>query len=204
MNKDTKCYRAEFAFDVDCDYWGKRKDGEAEGRPDFHDIHKQRYPIVKKIKDAARELGIKYIWHFYEPCVEITWYSEKVEAEKLYSYIEALLEEEGFSDLRRGENPDFADWYCESEREREFGGKRHALCSDFVELIEEYRDCIEDGKGVEAQVRRTIHTICNPLGINYWGEAWICFKQGIGSFLLRFFSLEKTRWICKNILRFQR
>ena len=98
-------------------------------------------------------------------------------------------------------NGSFVDWFCVGENEKEFGGKRHDLSRQFVELYNEYKDSVDNGKGLKEQVKRTIHTICNPLGLNYMDEAYICFSRGLICVLFRFFSFNKAVWIYKNIFR---
>lgn len=195
-------YRATFLHSVECDYWGTNKRKlQAESYLNFHQLHVKYYHIIKKIKKYAHTtVGIEDFWHFYEPHIEITWMSDETQAKKLYKFIEKVLKEEGITDLKKEQGMG-EDWFCLSALEREFGGKRHALSSDFVDLVDNYGSSIETGKGIHAQVGRTIHTICNPLGINYWDEAKICFSRGLICVLFRFFEFSKAVWIFKNIFR---
>ncbi len=193
-------FRATFLHSIEYDYWGtNKKNLQAESYLNFNDLHKKYYPLIKEIKQKAHSLGIIYFWHFYEPHIELTWYGEDSNSKQLYEFIEKLLIKHNINDLKKEEIG--ADWFCKSERECEFGGKRHSICSDFVELVNEYESDIESGKGIKEQVKRTIHTICNPLGINYIDEAKICFSRGLICVLFRYFSFNKAVWIYKNIFR---
>ena len=207
MNKkretsEKREHRVTFLHNLDVDYWGNNKKHKmAEGYMNFSDVHKKYYPLVLKIKILAIGQGITNLWHFYEPHIEITWFGSDPASDRFVTLLKKLLEKEGITDAKWGEGFGFMDWFCENEAERGFGGRRHALCSDFVRLVEEYRPSIEQGKGVNAQVGRTIHTICNPLGINYWDEAKICFSRGLICVLFRFFSFSRAVWIYTNIFR---
>jgi hypothetical protein len=196
-------YRATFLHDIECDYWGNNpKKLQAESFVTFRTLHEKFYPIIRSIREQAKDLGVKYIWHFYEPYIEITWYSTPEQALEVYGIIKKVLRECGLSDdIEMPTGKDMADWFCHNDKEREFGGKRHALCGEFVQLIDEYKDAIKEGKGVEEQVKRTIHTICNPLGLNYIDEAKICFSRGLICILFRFFNFNRAVWIYRNIFR---
>lgn len=195
-----QAYRATFLKNVNIDYW-KNESLQPESHYGFGDIHKYYYFIVQQIRNYAKSIEIKEIWCFYEPYVEITWISDNKKAERLYSGIEQILDRNNINDLEKSSNPDFADWYCESDLEREFGAKRHHLCSEFVELFKKYEESIEEGKGKRKQVERTIHTLCNPLGINYKEEAKICFSRGLICLLFTWFSFQKAVWIYTKIFR---
>jgi len=198
-----KIFRANFLGEVECDYWGNNKRNlQAESYMDFSDLHERYYPLIKEVRQKAKKIGIKYIWHFYEPYIEITWYSSNAQAKQVYSIIEKALASRGIkTKIEKPTGDGMADWFCNNDREREFGGKRHALSGEFVALINEYEEDINRGKGVNEQVKRTIHTICNPLGINYIDEAKICFSRGLICVLFRFFKFKTAVWIYKNIFR---
>lgn len=194
-------YRITFLRSIECDYWGTNKRKlQSESYLNFNDVHKKYYHLVKEIKDLAKSFGIKDFWHFYEPYIEITWISDEEQARKLYIAIETILTRENIKDAVKEQGMG-ADWFCCNAREREFGAKRHTLSSDFVDLVQEYEKDIKIGKGVHAQVGRLIHTVCNPLGINYSDEAKICFRRGLICVLFRYFSFNKAVWIYKNIFR---
>ncbi len=196
-------YRIEYGKSVECSYWNKSKGLQAESVPNFRDLPKKFWPDLSSIYAKAAELGIKYIWHFYEPYVELTWLSDDVEAsEKLIEYVKSIIDYDDIN-VRRPADGVFADWYCTSEREREFGAKRHALCAEWVKLYNEYKDAVDNGKGLEFQVARTIHTLANPLGLNYQDEGRFCFRRGVAAFLYRYFSYGTSQFICKKILRFK-
>ena len=197
----SNTYRATFLHNIECDYWGRDKlKLQSESYINFPMMHEKYFRLIREIKSKAKKLGIKHFWHFYEPYVELTWYSDEEQARKLYIEIELIMTRENILDLRKEQGMG-ADWFCCNDKEREFGAKRHAICSDFVDLVDEYKDSIKSGKGINEQVKRTIHTICNPLGINYIDEARICFSRGLICVLFRFFSFNKAVWIYKNIFR---
>jgi hypothetical protein len=200
---EFNCYRANFIKELDVDYWGTNsRKLQAESYLNFNTLHIKYYPLIKSIKNQAKMLGIKYIWHFYEPYIEITWYSTQEQADELYKIIASeLLSNNINSEIEKINGLDYADWFCHSPEEREFGGKRHALSGEFVDLIDEYKDSISSGKGINEQVKRTIHTICNPLGINYTDEAKICFSRGLICILFKYFSFNRAVWIYRNIFR---
>jgi len=196
-------YRATFLHEIECDYWGSNKKGlQPESYLNFKTLHEKYYPMIRRIRERAKDIGVKYIWHFYEPYIEITWYSTPEQAEEVYKAIEKTLAESSIkTKIEKPTGDGMADWFCMNDQEREFGGKRHALSAEFVSLVYEYRGAIESGKGINEQVKRTIHTICNPLGINYIDEAKICFSRGLVCVLFRFFSFKNAVWIYKNIFR---
>jgi hypothetical protein len=167
-------------------------------------LMRKDYTLIFDIIKRAKWLGIKDIWFFFEPYIEITWLSVSTETtNRLFEYIHTRCREEGINDVKEHYPKDgqFADWFCKSEREMEFGAKRHAVCTDFVKICHEYSADIEKGKGLEEQVKRTIHTICNPLGLNYMDEAKICFSRGLICFLFRFIGFHKAVWIYTKIFR---
>ncbi len=197
-------YRVNFLKNIEVDYWGNNKKKlQAESYLNFNVLHQKYYFIIKEIKMEAKTIGIKYIWHFYEPYIEITWFGNKKQSERLFRIVEKICNKNNITDLQKLRDGEgfHADWFCCNNRETEFGGKRHAICSDFASLINEYENDIRSGKGVNEQVKRTIHTICNPLGINYTDEAKICFSRGLICVLFRFFEFKKAVWIYKNIFR---
>lgn len=191
-------YRVEFLF--------PQTSGNAFRYMDF-DKHRESlcdiyHEYVLGIKEIAKNHGIKYIWHFYEPCIEITWLSEN-NCEEMIQDIKKYLNNLGIYDcvFKYPFNGEFADWFCTSEREMEFGAKRHSLCSEFVDLYHEYKDSVDGGKGKRKQVERTIHTLCNPLGIDYITEAKLCFSRGLICALFCIFSFDNAVWIYRNIFR---
>lgn len=199
-------YRVEYARSLEdsCSYWNKSKGLQAEAFPNFRDLPAKLWPELDLIYKKADQLGIKYIWHFYEPYVELTWLSDDEKAsEDLIVYIWEVVGHYGDLNVRRPKDGVFADWYCTSEREREFGAKRHALCAQWVRLYNEYKDCVDAGKGLESQFARTIHTLANPLGLNYTDEGYVCWRRAVSSFLFRYFSFKTASFIFYKILRFK-
>ncbi len=197
-------YRITFLHSIECDYWGKNKKKlQAESYLNFNTLHTKYFSLIKELETEARKLKIKDFWYFYEPFIEMTWLADEKTSNKFIEKAKKILEQNNINDLRihlpeQGWHP---DWFCCNDRELEFGAKRHTLSFDFVNLIEQYREDIEKGKGVKEQVKRTIHTICNPLGLNYMDEAYICFSRGLICLLFRFFSFKKAVWIYTKIFR---
>lgn len=199
-------YRVTFLHDIECDYWGKNKRKlQAESYCNFSELHERYYTIVRHIKDYAKNLGIEYIWHFYEPHIEITWLSTRKKSRNFIKSIKDILEFYNIKDLHiklpKNKEDTFGDWFCKNEQEKEFGSKVHGKCGEIVDLFWEYKDSIEQGKTKREQVKRTIHRLCNPLGLNYLDEAYICFSRGLICVLFRFFSFNKAVWIYRNIFR---
>lgn len=167
------------------------------------EAHKKNF-IVSRIKALACDYGIENIWHFYEPYIEITWLNDNVKQNQ--QFINALwgvLESENIKDGTITLNaPDqWADWFCKNEHERYFGALIHSHCSKMATLFDVYSYHIRNGKGKKEQVKRTIHRLCNPLGLNYMEEAGICFSRGLICLLFCFFSFKKAVWIYTKIFR---
>lgn len=196
-------YRVTFSSDIDVNYWNRNL--QAESSINFNKLPNIYYPIINKILTCARNTGlINHIWFFYEPHVEITWLSDNKKTSELFiRQIKRICKQNNINNCKvtRPSAGKFGDWFCLNEREREFGAKRHSLCRQFVELYNEYKDDVDSGKGLEEQVKRTIHTLCNPLGLNYLDEARICFSRGLICLLFRFFSFQKAVWIYTKIFK---
>lgn len=193
-------YRIEFLFpDSKVNYY------QAESYENFKELAEKYYPIVRHIKGLAWDKNIHNIWHFYEPHVEITWVDRDDDyiSNKLFDEIENYLKSIGINDYKRKypKDGEFSDWFCTSDREREFGAKRHALCSEFVDLYNGYKKDIDEGKGLRKQVERTIHTLCNPLGIDYKTEAKLCFSRGLICLLFCYLSFDNAVWVYRKIFR---
>lgn len=199
-------YRVTFLHDVECDYWGKnRRKLQAESYCNFSELHDNYYIIIEAIKNYAYNLDIQYIWHFYEPYVEITWLGNRKQARLLIKEIKSLLEAHQIQDLHikypQNKDDNFGDWFCKNEKEKEFGSKVHGKCAEIVDLFWKYQYSIRDGKTKKEQVKRTIHRLCNPLGLNYKDEAYICFSRGLICLLFRFFKHSTAVWIYTKIFR---
>lgn len=198
-------YRITFHHNLDCDYWGTNKRKlQAESYPNFNQWASRHWPVIKTCLGIVRQSGIQHVWFFHEPFIEITWLSDDpLASERAWVALEAYLTSMGVTDFHRHPpaNGNFGEWFCRNEREREFGAKRYALASQWVELYREYQDAVDTGMGVKAQVGRTVHGICNPLGLNYWDEAKICFSRGLICVLFRFLPFAKAVWIYKHIFR---
>lgn len=204
LKTKMKSYRITCLKTIKCDYLGISTPDRANGYS-FRQVHLQWYPLVLAIKNEARKLGIKYIWHFYEPYIEITWMGDRESANKLFSRAEKICKNLGIKDFKKeiGEK-DYGgpDWFCKGDPECTFGAKAHSACSDLIEAFEENSDFIEkSGYGIEAQVQRTIHRLCNPFGINYWDESKICFRQAVICALWTL-NFKYPKIITQNVVRF--
>ncbi len=176
---------------------------QPENHRDFKSISENNYYYFKLLKNFAYDLGVKYIWFFNEPHLEITWYSTPEQARTICDFVDAWYDNSTRKDNYEilPPNVSWADWYCDSEKEREFGGKVHSLCADFATLYYEYKKPVDKGKGLEKQIGRTIHRLCNPLGLSYKEETRICFSRGLICLLFQYFSFKKAVWIYRNIFR---
>lgn len=192
-------YRITFAHHLQIK---KGKLLQAEAYDYFKDSLKY-YPVVEKILEKAKEIGIKDIWFFYEPYIEITWLSDKDQSNELFHAAVQVCLDNNIDDWKMltPENGDFGEWFCESEEEREFGAKRYSLCRQFVQLYNKYKEPVDKGKGLRKQVERTIHGLCNPLGLTYWEEAKLCFSRGLICLLFIFLPFEKAVYVYKNVFR---
>ncbi len=198
-------YRITYHHNRECDYWGRnQRKLQAESHPGFRQWADEHYPLIKTVIDRIRGWGVKHVWWFHEPFIEITWLSDDpVISEAIFADVEALLSEHGVTDMQRHPpaNGSFGEWFCRNEREREFGAKRYALAAQWVELYREYQPAVDAGMGVQCQVGRTVHAICNPLGLNYLDEAKICFSRGLICVLFRFLPFAKAVWVYKRVFR---
>jgi len=172
----------------------------------FDEARTLQYEMIQEIRWALKDKGIIYIWWFYEPHIEITWLDNggflgKKEAFEIveqiargYSHFESIK-------FMSPEDGNFGDWFCENEREREFGALRHHYCAELAELFEIYDNDIIEGKGRIEQYKRTLHTLANPLALNYTDEAKACFSRGLICLLFRFFSFKRAVFIYTKIFR---
>lgn len=175
-------------------------------RSEFYKLQQYHSDLQKTIFIATnQQFNIPLIWWFFEPYIEITWMSsDRTISDSLVLEIKNLWSKilpGAIFEYKTPEDGDFADWYCDSEEERFFGAVRHSLsCTWVVNYIQNHKS-VNAGKGLKKQVGRTIHTICNPLGLTYWEEAKICFDRGIICILFCFFKFKTAIWIYEKILR---
>ncbi len=163
-------------------------------------------PVILDIKKEAQNYGIDKFWFFFEPFLEITWISDDKEvscalAMRIEDMVKSKIDKDASFEHKTPKDGDFGDWFCNNEEEREFGAIRHSICCDWIENYEAHKNGVNNGKGLENQVKRTIHTLCNPLGLNYMDEAKICFSRGLICILFKLFSFKKAVWIYKNVFR---
>jgi hypothetical protein len=164
-------------------------------------------PFVVDILDRAETLGIKEVWYFWEPHLEITWVSEKEENSQAFiAYVKFLVQNlDYFKDSQieiiEDKTGKIVDWYCGNKGERKFGIIRHSLASQLVKGYVYYQHSVDFGKGLNRQVGRMIHCICNPLGLNYVEEAKICFSRGLICLLFRFLGHKKAVWVFEKVFR---
>lgn len=181
------------------DYWNKGR-----GNLNFEKIGEFYRNDLFDIFQKALDLGITSFWFFFEPDVEITWLSDDINASfELIRFIDDLCEERDMQLLSVlvPSDGNFADWYCENDEEREFGARRHALCCQMVMLTWFYEDAIKNGKGIKRQTARTIHTLCNPLGLNYNDEGHICLGRFLCAHLFRRMRFKWAVWVYTKIFR---
>jgi len=194
-------YRATYNFSLKCNYWGKKG---VEGLT-FKELHAHNWPMLKNIYAKARELGIQYIWHFYETHVELTWMTYPSINKSLEKFIKQQCKINKITDLKLESGypkPGFKpDWFCNNEGEMWYGAARHSLSAQMVMILEQYRPWIEPGMGINEQISRNIHTICNPMGLNYKDEYKICFSRGLCCFLYAHFNYKIAQWLYVKVFR---
>ena len=199
--------RITFGHDIDVDYWNNRQ--PSLNVLPFKQHRDKYYPIIKRIREILSDNFCNDSWFFFEPYVEITWvYPDFVDPKDVLSKIKRYLKRRNITDYKIGDNikgHNYGDWFCNSEKEKEFGCKVHVLCAEFVKLYYDYKDSVDNGKTLEKQISRTIHRLCNPLGLNFWDEAKICFRRGIiCSVYTIFFEQPKiSKFILEKIFRFK-
>lgn len=180
--------------------------GQHEQTNDIGDIdpHCEIRILAQRIKKFIKTQGIQYVWWFYEPYLEITWLDDNKTGRSKIIYkniTEKFLNIGPVSkvEFKTPADGKFGEWFCKSEHEREFGAKRYAVCSDLVDLFYEYSTLL--GKGKDAQVARSVHALCNPLGINYKRESKLCFSRGLICWLFTKFKFKRAVWIYRKIFR---
>ena len=160
---------------------------------------RQQMSNIQKIILKLKEYDVENVWWFFEPYVEITWLSPNGEPLRA---IKILLEELGIKyTISTPENGQIADWYCNSENEREFGAKSYAKSAELAMLFYEWDDSIEMGKGLENHYLRRCHVLANQLALNYKQEGTLLIKRGVLCLLFWFLGHRKAVWIYTKILR---
>ena len=199
----TKSYRVTFRHDVDCDYWEKYKNMPEKGIR-FDEVHTLNWPLVDKLYKAAEKAGIDKIWHFYEPYVEMSWMTTPAKNKVFEKAMKAIFKREKVKDAKfsSGDSLKFRlDWYCKNDKEMLFGCERHAISSRMVRAIQDARPAIESGMGINYQVSRCIHTISNPLGLNYREEGKICFSRGLMCWLYWYLPPKLAQFLYIKVFR---
>lgn len=211
--KGVQSYRitCKRKLDEECNYLSFDNASYRDNGYSFREVHDRNYAFVLAIKLRAKKLKIKHFWHHYEPYIEITWLGTRKQATKLFKYGKQLCKKCGVDDFKAEIGlKDYGgpDWFCKSDKECLAGAKIMSACSGIVEEMYYEQSAIERGYGVEAQVQRTIHRLCNPLGINYLDESKICFRQGWICFLWalnykfpKIITAGVVRFIYNNVLR---
>lgn len=201
METKKRFYRVKFNKKLKCNYW---ETFSGEGIT-FKEVHAENWPILKEIYDKVKEMGINYIWHFYEPYVEMTWITDHVTNKTVKKIIRTVCKKHKIDDCEfengypgNGFKP---DWFCNNNGEMIFGASRHALSAQMVYLIESFRPSIESGMGIEEQISRNIHTICNPMGLNYRDEGKICFSRGLMCWLYWYLPPGIARFLYVKVFR---
>lgn len=193
-------YRVTFRHDVDCNYF----EGYAEKGIKFSEVHTTNWPVLEEIYEMARIMRIDKVWHFYEPYVELNWMAYSDQNKNFVRQLKRIFKEHKIKDAKfdGGDPLKFRlDWYCKNDKEMLFGCDRHAVSSQMVRLIEKNREAIEAGMGINYQVSRCIHTIANPLGLNYKEEYKICFTRGLMCFLYWYFPPKVARFLYVKVFR---
>lgn len=159
--------------------------------------------LSQVIYPFAETSSVDEIWHFFEPYLELTWVDGKESGERFRSFLVENAKRYGVvvDDLIFDEKGELADWFCASDSERQFGADVHNLCGKFWQAYQRRKDSVDHGKGLHSQVGRTIHRLCNPLGINYKEEAKLCFSRGLICALFCMFGFKKAVWIYTKIFR---
>jgi hypothetical protein len=162
-------------------------------------------PIIKKIFKVLDGYDINYKWFFFEPYVEITWIDDAQNHEFILPEIIAILENESIKDYKFSTpaNGAFCDWYCNSDKEREFGYKTYSKSAEMALLFNSYNESIELGRGLEGQYVRRAHVLANQLGLNYKREGIYLLKRGILCLLFWFLGHQRAVWVYTKILRFK-
>lgn len=194
-NDENKNYRVTFNYMLEkYDYWTESEK--------YH----VAYPLIKKILKEVRDYGCKNVYWFFTPDVEITWQSNDKDQEILFQKIRDVMTKHTVFNYKEMTPKDgkFGDWFANSELESRWGEKRYARCTELAEEFYDYEDTMfmKKSKGKIEQVKRSIHGICNPLGLNYRQEAYICFSRGLFCLLRTMrFSQERAQWIYTKIFR---
>lgn len=98
------------------------------------------------------------------------------------------------------------DWYCNNKNEMCFGALRYHHCSEITKMMlnENFKINSPESLGVEAQISRTIHPLCNNMGLLWIDEMKICLRRG---FLIMLFLIcgfnrrNRVKWIWEKIFR---
>ena len=70
-----------------------------------------------------------------------------------------------------------------------------------VIALEAYRVPIEAGLGIDEQISRNIHTICNPMGLNYKDEGKVCLSRGLMCMLYWYLKPSIARFLFVKVFR---
>ncbi len=197
-------YRALFSVisSDNVSYENKANPNSPTPYKNFLDLPTIYKPILTKIFSKANQLGITKIWYFLEPDLELTWLTDNPKAsEKLRVYCRRLCRTNkgiNFRYLTYKDDPRLMDWFCKNEIERQFGANRHDICRKFIQNYWENQESVDKGWGINNQIARTIHTLCNPLGINFRDEGKLCVRHGFRCLMLGYLPYS----FCKFIFRF--
>jgi len=169
---------------------------------DFKSCRKYSF-ILQSIFHIFKVLDIQDCWYFFEPYVEITWIAPKEESQQAIYQIVKLLKKSGYQDFKvlTPKNGYFAGWYHKNAEEKEFEHKTYALSAKMAELFYKHEADIEKGRGLDGQLVRRFHVICNQMGINYKDEGRLCFWRTVLCYLFWFFGHYKAVWIYTKLLR---
>lgn len=172
---------------------------EVDYHNDFHSL-REYIPQVLDIVATIKDNGASAAWYFFEPHLEITYNCHEQDSDFIRRQTIAHINYE-FPDSRiEYKEGELQDWYCQNEEEREFGGRRHEICTNWIRNYMMHENAVNSGKGLRKQVERTIHTLCNPLGLNYKEEAKICFSRGLICLLFWLWP-RRAIWIYTKVFR---
>lgn len=147
---------------------------------EFHKCRKY-FSIIDEIMTMAEDYGVKDIWFFFEPEVEITWIEPYTTGRLFIKEVIEFLNDRNihYKVYTPEDNGFFAEWFGSTQEELKLGYKRYALLSKVSTLLLRNQDVIEDGAGWERHFIRCCHTLANQLGLNYKDEGLAMLKRAL-------------------------
>jgi hypothetical protein len=197
----------------------------------WRDFHKNRrhYALISSIFAHLEERGVEHKWFFFEPYVEITWLEHKDRGPTTLEDLVKCLEDNNFTQRTKKHRDEgliynntydtmsslnglnFCEWFDKGHMEKFFGALRYAATAQVALALYETGKAVDEGKGINAQYMRSLHSLANQMGLNYRQEGWYAIKRGIFCLLIwatKWFFPEKTmggyktaRFIYRKIFR---